>query len=139
MFDDPETNWIEIPNDLLIHIDKDKKKSIIEAIYHNFEMFYKDSEYLKERAIVTPTNDDVDVINNTILEMISTDCTTYFNLDTMCYSTIPLEELQTMYHLECLTSIKQNGIPSHQLKLKIGCPIILMRNIDQASGMCNGT
>jgi ATP-dependent DNA helicase PIF1 len=25
------------------------------------------------------------------------------------------------------------------LKLKLGCPIILLRNIDPASGLCNGT
>jgi ATP-dependent DNA helicase PIF1 len=57
----------------------------------------------------------------------------------MCNSTISLEELETMYPLECLNSIKQNGIPNHELTLKIGCPIMLMRNIDQTNGMCNGT
>ncbi|XP_078151926.1 uncharacterized protein LOC144547210 [Carex rostrata] len=102
-------------------------------------MFYRAVQYLRERAIVTPTNDDVDIINDMVLKIIPTDSTTYFSSDTMSNSTIPLEELQTIYHLECLNSIKQNGIPSHKLILKIGCPIMLMRNIDQANGLCNGT
>jgi len=35
--------------------------------------------------------------------------------------------------------IKSSGIPNHWLKLRVGCPIMLMRNIDQANGLCNGT
>ena len=30
-------------------------------------------------------------------------------------------------------------IPNHCLKLKNGVPIMLLRNIDQANGLCNGT
>jgi ATP-dependent DNA helicase PIF1 len=32
-----------------------------------------------------------------------------------------------------------NGIPPHVLKLKIGCPVILLRNLDPANELCNGT
>jgi ATP-dependent DNA helicase PIF1 len=32
-----------------------------------------------------------------------------------------------------------NGIPPHVLKLKISCPVILLRNLDPANGLCNGT
>ncbi|KAI9077701.1 hypothetical protein K1719_040307 [Acacia pycnantha] len=31
------------------------------------------------------------------------------------------------------------GLPPHRLVLKVGSPIILLRNIDQANGLCNGT
>jgi ATP-dependent DNA helicase PIF1 len=30
-------------------------------------------------------------------------------------------------------------LPNHEIKLKIGTPIMLLRNIDQAEGLCNGT
>lgn len=40
---------------------------------------------------------------------------------------------------EFLNEMKCSGIPSHRLKLKVGVPIILMRNLDQANGLCNGT
>ncbi|KAL4554228.1 hypothetical protein LXL04_039659 [Taraxacum kok-saghyz] len=32
-----------------------------------------------------------------------------------------------------------SGLPPHYLRLKIGCPIILLRNIDPSNGLCNGT
>ena len=40
---------------------------------------------------------------------------------------------------EFLNDIKCSGIPNHELKLKTGAPIMLLRNIDQAKGLCNGT
>jgi ATP-dependent DNA helicase PIF1 len=40
---------------------------------------------------------------------------------------------------EFLTGMKSSGIPNHRLKLRVGCPVMLMRNIDQANGLCNGT
>eukprot|EP00122_Pirum_gemmata_P019756 Pgem_evm1s18485 len=32
-----------------------------------------------------------------------------------------------------------NGLPLHILKLKPNCPIMLLRNICPAKGLCNGT
>ncbi|XP_057453011.1 uncharacterized protein LOC130744867, partial [Lotus japonicus] len=40
---------------------------------------------------------------------------------------------------EFLNDYKCSGIPNHQIKLKLGVPIMLIRNIDQAAGLCNGT
>ncbi|XP_058765065.1 uncharacterized protein LOC131638521 [Vicia villosa] len=31
------------------------------------------------------------------------------------------------------------GLPNHKIKLKVGTPIMLMRNLDQADGLCNET
>jgi hypothetical protein len=43
------------------------------------------------------------------------------------------------YSQEFLNDLTPNGLPPHTLRLKINCPIILLRNIDPASGLCNGT
>ncbi|XP_057758188.1 uncharacterized protein LOC130977536 [Arachis stenosperma] len=40
---------------------------------------------------------------------------------------------------DILNSINYFGIPPHVLVLKIGSPIMLLRNIDQSNGLCNGT
>jgi len=40
---------------------------------------------------------------------------------------------------EFLNSLTTSGIPSHIIKLKIGAPIVLLRNIDQSEGLCNGS
>ena len=41
--------------------------------------------------------------------------------------------------MEFLNSLTVSGLPPHYLRLKNGCPIILLRNIDPSNGLCNGT
>ena len=50
-----------------------------------------------------------------------------------------VDDPHNYYPSEFLNTLTPNGLPPHVLKLKIGCPIILLRNIDPASGLCNGT
>ena len=40
---------------------------------------------------------------------------------------------------EFLNEINCSGIPNHRLRLKVGVPIMLLRNIDQDNGLCNRT
>ena len=40
---------------------------------------------------------------------------------------------------EFVNSLKTSGIPNHKLRIKVGTPIILLRNLDQADGLCNRT
>jgi len=55
----------------------------------------------------------------------------YLSSDFVCQS--------EWFTAEFCNGIKSSGSPNHRLKLRIGCPIMLMRNIDQANGLCNGT
>ncbi|GJX60055.1 ATP-dependent DNA helicase PIF1-like protein, partial [Tanacetum coccineum] len=45
---------------------------------------------------------------------------------------------ESLYTTEFLNTIKMSGIP-HKLVLKIGAPVMCLRNIDQRGGLCNGT
>uniref|UniRef100_A0A0D3CNQ2 ATP-dependent DNA helicase n=1 Tax=Brassica oleracea var. oleracea TaxID=109376 RepID=A0A0D3CNQ2_BRAOL len=38
-----------------------------------------------------------------------------------------------------LNTIKVSGLPNHSLRLKVGCPVMLLRNIDHTNSLMNGT
>ncbi|XP_057723372.1 uncharacterized protein LOC130939271 [Arachis stenosperma] len=40
---------------------------------------------------------------------------------------------------DVLNAINCSGLPPHELILKVGVPVMLLRNIDQFNGLCNGT
>ncbi|AQK52103.1 hypothetical protein ZEAMMB73_Zm00001d050205 [Zea mays] len=50
-----------------------------------------------------------------------------------------IDDPHNYYPPEFLNTLTPNGLPPHVLKLKIGCHVILLRNIDPANGLCNGT
>ncbi|XP_075076489.1 uncharacterized protein LOC142163134 [Nicotiana tabacum] len=52
---------------------------------------------------------------------------------------IIVEGLEHVHTPEFLNTIKCSRIPNHAITLKVGVPVMLLRNIDQSSGLCNGT
>jgi ATP-dependent DNA helicase PIF1 len=55
----------------------------------------------------------------------------YFSFDSCIRSDENSEVHEDWFRIEFLNDIKTSGIPNHKLKLKVGCPVMLMRNIDQ--------
>lgn len=45
----------------------------------------------------------------------------------------------TSYPIEFLRSLNPSGLPPGELRIKVGCPLILLRNLSPARGLCNGT
>ena len=63
----------------------------------------------------------------------------YLSSDTPCQSNEDQEIQGEWFTQEFLNDIKCSGILNHRIKLKGGVTIMLLRNIDQANGLCNGT
>nr|GEZ82270.1 hypothetical protein [Tanacetum cinerariifolium] len=46
---------------------------------------------------------------------------------------------EAVFSPELINGLKFSGVPNNRLALKVGVPIMLLRNTDQANGLCNGT
>ncbi|ONI01896.1 hypothetical protein PRUPE_6G165800 [Prunus persica] len=136
---DKDASWIKIPQDLLIHSYTHPIHSIFLATYPNFETNYNNFTYLRERAIVTPRNTTVTEINNYAIDLLPGQERIYLSSDSLCSSSENSENLTILYPTEFLNKLEFNGLPSYYLALKIGMPIMLLRNLNQSSGLCNGT
>jgi len=136
--DDGEPDWINIPHEFLIPNDEDSVQNLIVVVYPNLVNEYTKWLYLWERGILAPTNDDVDEIKSIMLSMISGDVKTYMSCDTTSNSNDG-GAFSDMEPLELLHSLKISGLPNHCLELKVGAWVILLRNLNQSIGLCNGT
>nr|XP_040253552.1 uncharacterized protein LOC120970751 [Aegilops tauschii subsp. strangulata] len=92
-----------------------------------------DSNYMTSRAILSTTNDNVDKINIRMIERFQGDEVIYHSFDSA------EDDPYGYYAQEFLNGLTPNGLPPHALKLKLNCPVIHLRNIDPANGLCNGT
>jgi hypothetical protein len=138
--DDSEgESFIEIPNDLTIQHETHPIDDIVNAIYPELKTKYNDAKYLEDRAILAPTNEDVQDINDYIIDLINVDEETYLSSDSICKAANNIQDQDILYPIEFLNSLKFPGIPNHKLRLKVGIPIMLLRNLNQSAGLCNGT
>ncbi|SCZ88038.1 BZ3500_MvSof-1268-A1-R1_Chr2-1g04148 [Microbotryum saponariae] len=48
-------------------------------------------------------------------------------------------EDEPLFSIEYLQSLNIAGMALHAAKFKVGCPVMLLRNLDPAAGLCNGT
>ncbi|CAN1844883.1 ATP-dependent DNA helicase PIF1 [Linum perenne] len=112
---------------------------LIRRVYPSFHESYQSLEYIKARAIVTPTNAVVSEVNNLLLDQIPGSSKKYYSADSLSTTNSNTATLQTEYPLEFLNSLSFNGVPEHILDLKPYVTVMLLRNINPLAGMCNGT
>jgi len=113
--------------------------SLVNFVYPNFFTNMICSGYFEDGAILCPTTESVEQVNDFILSLLSAQEITYLSLDTPCQSDEDQKIQEEWFPSEFLNEIKCPGISNHHLKLKIGVSIMLLRNIDQVNDLCNGT
>jgi hypothetical protein len=102
--------------------------------------FASRSDFIVDRAILTPLNEDVDRLNERIMYMFSftnSDGTAAESKVYKSFDTVVDENQTVMHPFEFLHSLNFSGMPPHELHLRVGCPIILLRKI--SNGLANGT
>ncbi|KAH1254932.1 ATP-dependent DNA helicase PIF1 [Glycine max] len=130
---------ITIPDEFLIKDFQDPIQAIVEATYPNLLHNSSNGDFLQKRVVFASTKDVVDKINDYVLSLIPGEEKEYCSADSVDKSDELLSPAFGVLTAEFLNSLKTSGIPNHKLRIKVGTPIILLRNLDQADGLCNGT
>lgn len=130
---------IEIPHSFLVPHSSDPIQSIVCHTYKDIEENFNCCQYFNDRAILAPTIETVDTINEYMCSLLPGPIVDYYSCDSVCKSSEDSDMNENLYTTDFLNTISSSGLPQHKLSLKIGCPIMLLRNIDQTSGLCNGT
>jgi ATP-dependent DNA helicase PIF1 len=108
-------------------------------VYTDLATKYMEYEYLRQRAILTPTNDIADKINNYIVSLVPDDEKEYLSCDSILKGADSHDSYDLLYPVEFLNSLNGNNFPQYKLNLKNGVPVMLLWNLNQAEGLCNGT
>jgi hypothetical protein len=113
----------------------------LQAAIDNPECMPQLAKFLAGRMIMTPKNDDVDNINMVITDSIPGICWTFDSADNIVSDggTKLDESIVDIITPEFLHTLDAPSLPPHRLKLKVGCPVIMLRNLAPSDGLCNGT
>ncbi|XP_057791048.1 uncharacterized protein LOC131008171 [Salvia miltiorrhiza] len=129
---------VALSEDILIRNATNPIAAIVENTYNDVMNNAFDPEMFKNRAILAPTNEMVDTINDYVMSLMSSKERVYLSSDSICKEDGQVDLDEHVFSVEYLNTIKCSGLPSHEIKLKEGCIIMLLRNIDPSNELCNG-
>jgi hypothetical protein len=127
-------DYVRLPKDIVIEYkDKHSIDHLIDCVFPDLDSNACSTQYMREREILYTRNDYVDEINARMIDRFPGKATVFYSFDSVD------DDKRNNYPQDFLNSITPNGLPSHELRIKINCPLILLRNLDLCSGLCNGT
>ena len=131
-----ELNRINLPPSL--RLEENTVQALINHIYPGLSQLQPSlHQYFSDRMILSSRNDDVDDLNSLMLDTFSGEDRTFFSNDTVANDRS--EDGELMYSAEYLNNINCSGLPLAKLRLKIGCPVMVLRNLYPSEGVCNGS
>ncbi|XP_074291256.1 uncharacterized protein LOC141618031 [Silene latifolia] len=136
---DTEETWIEIPEQYIGSKGALNIEVVVNQMYPDFAINHKNEDYLRKRAILTPLNEIADLINTHMAKLVPCEEVLYRSCNEVCTALTESEDQFTSYPTEYLNSLNLQGLPHHELRLKAGMPVMLLRNINSSQGLCNGT
>ncbi|XP_042036669.1 ATP-dependent DNA helicase pif1-like [Salvia splendens] len=130
---------VDLPTDIVLPDSGDPLQNIVTSIYPAYMNNQDLSCHLHDRAILAPTLDVVDLVNQYMISLDQSDGRVYFSSDSISKSDQSSNGFAKIHSVEFLNNLKCSATPNHELLLKVGTPVMLLRNIDHANGLCNGT
>ena len=125
--------YTRLPDEMILPTNEYSELSRV--VYNNFTT-PEDSmpSVLAGKAILASTNSNVNEINDQLLESFQGETVTYRSIDTLTNIDDALS-----FPVEFLNSITTSSLAPHALKLKVGTPIMALRNLSYEDGVSNGT
>lgn len=111
----------------------DTSSELIEMVFPNIAQNYENHVWLSELVILAAKIVDVNEMNFQIQNKVASELKNYKSVDS-----VTNQDEVVNYPTEFLNSLELPGLPPHNLQLKIGLVIIMLRNINQPR-LCNGT
>jgi ATP-dependent DNA helicase PIF1 len=115
-------NYVETPDSMVA------TGNSIEGLIHDI---FGDGEHFDKRVILTVKNDNAQMINNKVLNLMPGDSNHCFSADYVN------EEEAGTYPDEFLNTLQLSGLPPHDLELKNGQFVMLLRNLNPSRGFSN--
>ena len=141
--EDPKESWLANwqlrVGDGLEASDEEDRIVIPKGMFKSLDEFSKDVESTDgstdfvSNVILCSTNKVVRSINQRMLRRLDGAEVVYKSVDSVT------DDVASTYPTEYLNTIETTGLPLNQLRLKLGAPIMILRNLNVGSGLCNGT
>jgi hypothetical protein len=96
-------------------------------------------EWFGKRALLAGKNTDVNAVNRDMLDAMPGVARSYKSADCIPHRAESDFTRRDDVGIEYLNNLEFPGIPLHDTQLKVGCPVMLIRNLDPTNGLCNGT
>lgn len=127
-------DW-EVPPDMLLPEDMSPAAIVTHTFGDLANLLSMDPDDLITKAILTPKNKYVKDVNAAAHDF----CPGEDHVLLSCDSVDPTEPHPELYPIGFLNSMDLPDLPLHKLHLKVGQPIMLLRNLNTAMGLANGT
>jgi hypothetical protein len=109
--------------------------TFIHVVFMALTINYANQRYMDSRAILTTKNTAMNYLNTQIVKAVPGQEHVFLSIDLL-----ETGDNQAMaIGMKFLNTITLAGMPPYHLALKVGVLVILLRNLDAASGFCNGT
>ncbi|KAG5560632.1 hypothetical protein RHGRI_003828 [Rhododendron griersonianum] len=135
--DEPTINedLIQIPKEMVSCYEDTKhcEDQLINTIFPSLRENAHSIEYITKRAILATRNESVDMLNQKLISTFPGKERKYTSFDEA------IDDTHNYYPEEFLNTLIPNGLPPHELVLKLNSPIMLLRNLNPSNGLCNGT
>ncbi|XP_074296881.1 uncharacterized protein LOC141627538 [Silene latifolia] len=130
-----ESSNVNLPPQLILHPNGTTcpVELLVDSVFPEVKHTSFSPDIFTDRAILTPRNNDVDLINKLLIEKFPGQEYIYKSFDRV------IDDSCNVYPSEFLNTLCPPGMTPHELVIKENSPVILLRSLDPAAGLCNGT